>query len=498
VYRAASTGPRALASPLRRGARAVVHWARRGPSGSLLGTVHLLIAVLVVLLVSTVAATGLARMTVASAEHELADRVLPARQAARDIAKAYVDQETGQRGFLLTGDPTLLEPYESGQDQAGQLREQLGRLLADDPAGQDLLRALDDAAAAWTGQVAEPEIAARRAGPVALDQLSAMAMAGEPLFDQLRARLGALQQHTADLTTDQLARISRAQHVANVVALSVAVLALLVVAGAIPLLRHLISKPLGRLLGQVQAVAGGAYGQPISESNPQELAAIARSVDRMRDSIVTHAHDLVAAQRELTLSEEHDRLATELHDTSIQRIFALGLALSSLARRNPELEPTLSPLIQETDQIVREIRTVIFDLGREEGTEGLRAHVADLAGESVRALGFTPTVAFSGPVDGDAVEHLEPELLAVLREMLSNVAAHAHATRAGIELAVEDGWVRVGVTDDGVGIGPAPEAGYGLTSMRRRAARLGGTAELRPGPDGTGTVAEWRVPTRAR
>ncbi len=473
---------------------AVARLARRGPAKSLLHTVQLIIAVLVVLLVISAGVTLTARLTVAGAQKELNDRLLPARGAATELLTAYVDQQSGLRGFLLTGAESALEPYTQGRADAQQLVAQLSRLVADDPQSVALLRNVQTEGRSWDAQAAGV-VAARRAGPLSTDRLAEVAGTAAPLFAALRSDLTALERRTVALAGTQIDRIAAAQRVANVAAVVALALAVVVALGALPLLHHLITVPLRRLIGQVQAVADGSYARPIDVEEPEELAAIARSVDRMRHAVVTHSQRTVAAQRELVLREEHDRLATDLHDSTIQRIFALGLALTSLARRNPELADSLAPLIDETDGIVREVRTVVFDLGRTEGTESLRGRVVDLAEESTRALGFHPGLEFAGPVDALADDELSGAVLAVLREALSNVAMHAHATRADIRLSADDGVLRLCVTDDGVGFDHAAP-GYGLTNMSARAARLGGTVEVRPRAEDGGTVVEWQAPVR--
>ena len=472
----------------------IVRLLRRGPAKSLLRTAQLIIAVLVVLLVVSVSVTIAARANVAAAQKELNERLLPARQAASGLLTAYVDQETGQRGFLLSGMEESLQPYDSGRADAQRLFQRLSILIADDPQSLSLLRQVQAAAGNWQTRAAEPEMAARRQGPIPADQLSAMVLNGKTLFDALRSRLTALEARTVALTGAQLDRIEASQKLANVVAIVALVLALVVAVGSLPLLHHLITVPLRRLIGQVQAVSGGAYGEPIDVGEPEELATIAHSVDVMRDAVVRHSEQLVTAQRDLVLREEHDRLATDLHDLTIQRIFALGLALTSLSRRKPELAGALAPLIEETDRIVREVRTVLFDLGRAEVSESLRGHVLDLAEESTRALGFSPHLEFAGPVDTFADPEISAAVLAVLREALSNVARHAHATRADIRLSAEDGVLRLTVTDDGIGIDEGAAAGYGLGNMASRASRFGGEASVRKRADGTGTVVEWQAP----
>lgn len=459
----------------------------RRSARTLRSRMQLVVGVLVALLLVSAAATGYARLVVAAAEHDLRTQVLPASQASTALLTAYVDQETGQRGFLLTADPQFLQPYTAGRAEASRLTARLEQLIHD-AAGRRALAAVQAAADDWRTQAAEPEIAARREGPIPAPLLESLGLNGKSRFDTLRLRVADLQARTAALESSELGRISTAGVIADGVIAGTVVLAVLIGAWAFLVLRRDLTRPLDRLIGQVRAVAVGEHDAPITVSAPEELAAIADSVERMRASIVHH-------QRQLTLREEHDRLATELHDLTMQRLFGLGLALTAIGRRHETAAADLAPLIAETDSIIGEVRAVIFDLGRAEAPEGLRGRVADLVDDSSRALGFPPTVEFSGPVDatgpvpGDA-------LLFALREALSNVARHAEATRALVRVAAEDGELSLTVLDDGVGIGATVGrdlAGRDIAGLHARAAPLGGSASVRPGSGG-GTVVEWRVP----
>jgi signal transduction histidine kinase len=477
----------------------VIPTVRRRPAApggtrvSLRFTVQLLVFLLVGLLLVAVGVSVLARVHVADAARELRDRALPARQATGELAAAYTDQETGLRGFLLTGDGAFLEPYDAGRAHAERMRQELAEHLASDAGALAALRAVESAADAWHARAAGPAIAARQVGPLPEGELQAVAVTGKELFDDLRVELASLQQVTADRSAEQLAAVATSQRIANGVVAGAVGLALVVAAGSVLVLQHRLTRPLGRLLTDVQAVSEGDYDHDISRAGPREFATIGSSVDRMRDSIVEHGERLVGAQHELTLRTEHDRMAKDLHDLIIQRVFGLGLGLTSASRRHPELRPVVAPLIEETDRIIREVRTVIFDLGRSEATASLRSQVIDVTEQSIRALGFTPALEFAGPVDTLATEEVGAELLAVLREALSNVARHAAAGSASIRLGVSDGILSLTVTDDGVGLDPTRPQGNGLDNVRARAGNLGGTADIRPGEAG-GTVVEWRVP----
>ena len=457
----------------------------------------LVIGVFVALVVTSAAGNGIAWATVAAAQQELGERWLWAHMAATDLATAYVDQETGQRGFLLTGDEQFLEPYAQGRDDADWLQRRLADTLGDDEDGLRLLTAVRAAGEDWVEETAEPGIAARRQGPLAPEVLEAQTTDGKVRFDALRAQLAALEDHVDQHTAAQLDAIGRAQTTANVVAITAAALALVAAVAAVPLRRRVLSAPLERLQADVQAVAAGDYDRPITLEGPRELVTIAEAVERMRAGVLEHSRRRMATQRELTLREEHDRMAADLHDLTIQRIFGLGLRLASVGRRHPDMAPAVKPLVEETDRIIRELRTVIFDLGRSSSAETLRGRVIDVADESARALGFTPTLEFSGAVDTLTSEATSDEVLAVLREALSNAARHARATAASVRLAAHDGALSLTVTDNGVGLSPGSSPGKGLTNLRARAERLGGSARIGPGADGVGTVVEWRVPLRS-
>jgi signal transduction histidine kinase len=216
-------------------------------------------------------------------------------------------------------------------------------------------------------------------------------------------------------------------------------------------------------------------------------ASVIVEVDRGRD----HA-------RRLSILEDQDRIARDLHDTVVQRLFATGLSLQSLCRLTDE--PTTSRImaaIDDLDSTIRQIRTVIFGLERATSapSTGLRGRVLDLCAEAARVLGFEPTVGFSGPIDTVTSGELADETLAVLREALSNVSRHAAANRVDVDVTADDQTVTVIVTDDGRGLDTGTEraGGQGLENMRMRALRRSGWFELAGGPDG-GTRLLWSSP----
>jgi signal transduction histidine kinase len=180
----------------------------------------------------------------------------------------------------------------------------------------------------------------------------------------------------------------------------------------------------------------------------------------------------------LVVLEDRERIARDLHDVVIQRLFATGLHLQTAAQLagRPDLAARINTAVDDLDTTIRDIRTAIFEL-RTPMSATLRTDLRELVESATRPLGFRPTLQLTGPVDSAVPDEIRPDLLAVVREALSNVARHAQAGAATVRVQVGDGRLRVSVTDNGIGAAPAPEvAGRGgLANMRERAVRRGGT-----------------------
>ena len=185
--------------------------------------------------------------------------------------------------------------------------------------------------------------------------------------------------------------------------------------------------------------------------------------------------ELARTRAELELTADRERIARDLHDTVIQRLFAAGMTLQGAAGMADEsLAGRIGDVIDELDTTIREIRTAIFELqGPPPGAPSLRARVLDVLNEEEDALGVHPQVRFDGPVDTAPTE-IADQLVATLREALSNVSRHARATSVSVGVAV-DGEATLRVVDDGTGVPADPPPGQGLADMAARAARLGGS-----------------------
>ena len=206
----------------------------------------------------------------------------------------------------------------------------------------------------------------------------------------------------------------------------------------------------------------------------------------------TRLHERV---RVLSVLDDRDRIARDLHDRVIQRVFAVGMSLQGAVRlsERDQIVERVNKAVDDLDTTVTEIRTAIFELGNKAIAGGLRHSVLELTEEMASSLGTRPEVTFNGAIDNAISQRIADNLLAVLREALTNAGKHAKATSYIVTISVAED-VSLEVRDNGIGI-ELPQAfgaGLGLVNLRSRAERLGGSFEILTGEDGTRLL--WRVP----
>ncbi|MFG2407094.1 GAF domain-containing sensor histidine kinase [Streptomyces brevispora] len=255
----------------------------------------------------------------------------------------------------------------------------------------------------------------------------------------------------------------------------------------------------GRVLGAL-VTPRARGGRPFTETERTLAAQFA--------SQAALALMMAEAQRDrerLAVYEDRDRIARELHDLVIQRLFATGMMLESAQRRSdvPEVQTGVGRAVDELDVTIQEIRTAIFALQQEpaEAPSGLRTRVLREINMAAVPLGFKPAHHFLGPVDSLVGELTGKNLIAALREALSNAFRHADASRIDVVVdataTLPDGRdaVRLTVADDGVGI-PRGGRRSGLRNLARRAESLGGASWFGPGlgEAGGGTTVVWQAP----
>jgi signal transduction histidine kinase len=201
------------------------------------------------------------------------------------------------------------------------------------------------------------------------------------------------------------------------------------------------------------------------------------------------------AAEQLTVLEDRDRIARDLHDLAIQRLFATGMTLQSALRfiDHPEARDRLLRAVDDLDETIRIIRTTIFGLrSGQRRTAGLRARAAAEVEQAAGPLGFTPALRMEGLLDTDVPAPVADDAIAVLTEALSNIARHAAAESAEVALTAAGRRLTLAVTDDGRGV-PEGAPRRGLANLAARAERLGGRLTVSEGPRG-GARLVWDVP----
>ena len=210
---------------------------------------------------------------------------------------------------------------------------------------------------------------------------------------------------------------------------------------------------------------------------------------------------LAEARRErerLSIYEDRDRIARDLHDLVIQRLFATGMQLQGATRHADlpdDVRDRISGAVDDLDETIREIRQTIFALHEpvDATSDSLRARVLRECAQSGALLGFEPVVRFVGPVDALAGPRMSEHVVAVLREALANAAKHAQARRVDVVIEADAARLALIVTDDGVGLVDSGRRS-GLANMSSRAADLGGECTIERVSDDGGTRLRWRVP----
>jgi signal transduction histidine kinase len=218
---------------------------------------------------------------------------------------------------------------------------------------------------------------------------------------------------------------------------------------------------------------------------------------RMFAGQATLALERAQAQRDrdmLAVLEDRDRIARDLHDLVIQRLFATGLQLQGMHRlAHPEHQERLGRAVEDIDTTIHDLRAAIFELQQAPQASSLRSDLQSIVSEYAEGLGFRPQLTITGPLDTAVPASVRPQIIAVVRESLSNVIRHADASQVNVEVTVGSGRVVARVSDDGAGIGPSTRRS-GLRNLTERAESLGGTVQI---SDNTphGTVVEFSAPT---
>ena len=359
---------------------------------------------------------------------------------------------------------------------------EIAALLTDPASSQNALQTVADRARSLAGADAAWVVSGRDSESLVLEVLSGVdgdrdALRGMPLSESLSARVVRGQETVAvhDLGAEPGAVDPAA-------------------ALGLPRLGPAIVVPLGAggdihgaltLAWLPEHAARADSVDPALPASFAEQAALALQLGRARED-----------QQRLLLFEDRDRIGRDLHNLVIQRLFAVGLGLESVARSStdPKVTERLTTAVDDLDATIKDIRRTIFALGSLTDSTNLQAEVTRLVDWAAATLKFRPTLVIEGPVRTLVPEVLAPDLLAVLGEALSNASRHADASSVAVTVSADDE-VRVVVTDDGRGFAEDVRES-GLGNMRERALKHGGTFTVTSAAGG-GTTVDWRVPLDA-
>jgi PAS domain S-box-containing protein len=235
---------------------------------------------------------------------------------------------------------------------------------------------------------------------------------------------------------------------------------------------------------------------PVGRDGSRWIVVLARDIrDRLaaEEELRRSQAALQRTEQVLVLAEDRERIARDLHDTVIQRLFGAGLQLqATMGSCDDRTRERLERVVGDLDDTIKELRTAIFGLqGAVAAPEGVRGRLFGTVTEAAAGLACEPRLELQGAIE-TLDERTVENLVAVVREALSNVARHADAASVRVSVTVDDD-VTITVVDDGKGVPEQVVGGRGFENLRRRAADLGGTLDVRPGPQG-GTALCWRVP----
>lgn len=258
--------------------------------------------------------------------------------------------------------------------------------------------------------------------------------------------------------------------------------------------------PIGPLVAVPLGGPGKVRGVLSAGRRPGALPLAPAAADMLATFAAQAAIGLELAEHrrqaeQMAVFEDRDRIAKDLHDLVIQRLYATGMSLQGLASliRVPEVAERVSRSVDALDDTIKEIRSAIFALQKQTEIKPppVRARILFVVQEMTSALGFPPSLQLEGAIDAVVSEKITEQLLAAMREALSNAARHSGASQVAVTVAAGDELVLV-VRDNGVGIRPGGRRS-GLRNLEQRAAVLGGSIVTRQ-PEGGGTELIWRVP----
>ncbi len=461
----------------------------RAPRGPVLHSMPLvqrlrlvLVAVVVALTLNTIAVAVLA--TDIRRAGEVSHGTSQAQDAVDSLYRSLVDQQSAVSAFALTGDSAVLGRYESGMAAQNQRTQQLRRLLGDDPRSTAALDGVDTATRSWRQDALERTVKATMSGRAPTETI--VTGTSLRLFDAVRDDMDTLRSAVDDRVAAALADVQATQRRSLWVLASTVIGTALLVALGVRLTASSLSRPLTRLVQAASAVADGDLDRQVPTTGPPEFVQLGDAVERMR--VRLRRETSTAARRSLLVGQEGERrrIASGIHDDTIQAAVAASVRLQRLRRRVGDIDPDVGQLVSdaETDlaAAIARLRRLVFELHPPTLDEqGLESAMRLYLQETVTPAGMRWTLRFNGPEPGE--QAVRSVAYRVFREAVHNAVKHSGASRLDVAVDVGHARCRVTVADDGRGFdveeGSRPGAGSPRPGVKPAAVR-GGAGDLEP------------------
>jgi signal transduction histidine kinase len=411
---------------------------------------------------------------------------------ANRLERLVVDLETGQRGFIITGQESFLQPWRAAQAAIPDQAANLERLVDGNPEQQARAQRIAQAATSYLHDYSIPLVAtARRDLPAA--RTGAVTEEGKRRIDQIRDEFSRFMDTERVLAAARQRRSDAATQRAILAAaggLGGSILLILLFAGY---LTRAIVQPVRRTAAMAGRLAGGDLRARTSERGVGEIGVLERSFNTMARSLEQNREELAASRARIVAAgdQARRRIERDLHDGTQQRLVSLVLDLraaeAAVPPERPELRAQLDGVadglagaLDDLRELTRGIHPAILSEG------GLRPALKALARRSVVPVELDVDVQTRLP------EPVEVAAYYVVSEALANTAKHAQASVAWVDVRADDGSLHLSVRDDGVG-GATPGRGSGLIGLTDRVEALGGTITLHS-PAGKGTSLQVDLP----
>ncbi|KOV80731.1 histidine kinase [Nocardia sp. NRRL S-836] len=481
----------------------------------------MLVTISTVLLVMTavaISSTVLALDTLSTERERAVDAIEPAAREAKDLNRALLDQETGVRGYALTGDLSFLTPYGEGQEAERRSADTVRRLIGD-PNGR--VERIESLARQWREEYAELTVAnIRHSGPALAPPRDTDR--GKVLFDQIREQQTGLQSDISELGRTARADLGHAANVVLWLVIGMGVLLVVVIGGLSLLLHRLLIGPLGSLAAQVRQVASGDFRHEIDVHGPRETVMLGEDVNAMRHRIVQELATLDEAKTELQRSNSELEQFAYVASHDLQEPLRKVASFCQLLQRRygGQLDERADQYIDFAVDGAKRMQGLINDLlafsrvgriTRERTMVDLNQTVHQLLdsfSDRIEETGATVVVGDLPSVRGEATL-----LSAVFQNLMSNALKFRGQDAPVISIEAErdgDMW-KFAVQDNGIGIEPEyadrifvifqrlhpkdayPGTGIGLAMCRKIVEYHGGTIWLKTDVD-SGTRFEFTLP----